>query len=488
MDCWVDYLGSQDATYPDWLKYWAFRSVIGMGKYDKEKKQFAKRDLKSTVAPFPDINREALAYVLDSIEKKYSKGNINFEYLGETERIKFGKLLQSENFSKLYVFAIEKVTPASVEQIANTEGKWMKYEKGSDHMPLVESLQGHGTGWCTAGESTAKAQLQTGDFYVYYSVDENGTARIPRAAIRMQENNIMEVRGIAEQQNLDPYIGDIVKEKLAEFPDGAAFEKKSSDMKFLTEIENKTKAGFDLNKNELIFLYEINEKIEGFGYQRDPRIKEIIRTRNPQEDAPIVFDCTPEQVAWNRNQINENTKAYIGPLFEGIFQNGIDHIYISFLEGRLQKYNIEIGGKDKDTLKAELKRKNIKISDYAQDMLNSRDFSTSKNIEKADLIRLTVKDLGFPNGATTDEIYKRAQDLGLELCPAEVGPQLQLQNPISEWTLIAMKQITDHHSAPDVFNLYRDGDVLWLSDSGARPGSEWRGGNEFVFRFRKLET
>ena len=72
MDVWTDYLSSKDATYPDWLKYYAFRSMLRMGEYDKEEKSFTKRT-KGTVKPFPDLNREALAYVLDAVEKKAKK-------------------------------------------------------------------------------------------------------------------------------------------------------------------------------------------------------------------------------------------------------------------------------------------------------------------------------------------------------------------------------------------------------------------------------
>ena len=61
---------------------------------------------------------------------------------------------------------------------------------GTDHMPLVESLKGYNTGWCTAGESTAKTQLQGGDFYVYYTLDENDEYKVPRIAIRMENNQI----------------------------------------------------------------------------------------------------------------------------------------------------------------------------------------------------------------------------------------------------------------------------------------------------------
>ncbi|MEK7625252.1 MAG: hypothetical protein AAB467_02775, partial [Patescibacteria group bacterium] len=226
LDQWIDYLSSEDATYPDWLKYYAFRSILGMGEYDKEKKQFTKRS-KGTVKLFPDLNREALAYVLDAISKKAKKEDINIQTESEGDRKEFEKLLESENFSKLYAFAIDKTTPATESALANTRGEWVKYRQGRDHLPLVKSLQSHGTGWCTAGESTAEAQLKNGDFYVYYSLDENGKPNIPRAAIRMRGKSIVEVRGIAADQNLDPYIGEIVQMKMQEFPDGKAYEKKA---------------------------------------------------------------------------------------------------------------------------------------------------------------------------------------------------------------------------------------------------------------------
>lgn len=106
-----------------------------------------------------------------------------------------------------------------------------------------------------------------------------------------------------------------LEEKLKEFgTEGETYKKKSADMKLLTEIENKIKAKQPLAKDELIFLYEINSPIEGFGYEKDPRIDEIKKTRNSKEDAPIVFECRPEQIAWKPENVDENTKAYIGEL------------------------------------------------------------------------------------------------------------------------------------------------------------------------------
>ena len=317
LDKWVDYLSSEDAVYPQWLKYFAFRNVVSMGDYDKAKKQFTKRS-QDTVKPFPDLNREALAYVLDVINKKAKKENVDLSKFSPEEQQELNKLLQSENFAKLYAWAMEKVTPASKEALANTKGKWIKYKQGSDHMPLVKSLQGHGTGWCTAGESTAETQLKNGDFYVYYSEDEEGNPNIPRVAIRMEGNSIGEVRGIAPDQNLDPYVNDIVKQKLSEFPDGKLYEKKVSDMKQLTAIENKTKLNQDLTKEELSFLYEIKSRINGFGYQEDPRIKEIQQTRNIKKDLAYALDCSEEQISTTKQEsLKGNIKFHYGDLYLG---------------------------------------------------------------------------------------------------------------------------------------------------------------------------
>ncbi|KKR07242.1 MAG: hypothetical protein UT32_C0014G0001 [Parcubacteria group bacterium GW2011_GWC2_39_14] len=488
LDNWVDYLASPDATYPDWLKYWAIRSILGMGEYDKEKKLFGKRR-KDTVKPYPDLDREALAYVLDAMEKKYSGKGMNLESMEEDDRKQFEQLLQGESFAKLYAWAIEKVTPASPEQLADTKGEWVKYPQGSDHTTLVQSLQGHGTGWCTAGESTAHTQLDGGDFYVFYSLDPKGKPTVPRAAIRMQEGSIAEVRGVGANQNLDPHIGKVVQDKLAEFPDGKLYEKKNQDMKQFTAIENKIQKGQELNRTDLVFLYEIESPIQGFGYQKDPRIQEIRETRDPKADAPLVFDCEPNQIARGQSEINENTKAYIGSLFPNIFQTlkHIEHLYTTFPEGRIVRNTIDIGGQTKEELADEMKRQNIHIFDYAQSMLDSENFTTAEKPEPADLVRLKVRDLNLAN-PTTDNIYQKAKELGLELCPAEVGPRYRLQytnQPAGEYLYIAMKQITDSGGNPNVFGLSRDDDGLCLHFYWAGPAREWLSDREIVFRIRK---
>jgi gamma-glutamyl:cysteine ligase YbdK (ATP-grasp superfamily) len=62
-------------------------------------------------------------------------------------------------------------------------------------------------------------------------------------------------------------------------------------------------------------------------------------------------------------------------------------------------------------------------------LLDEMDFSEVATIIEADLILVSLKELGFKKGATSEEVLERARELGLELCPAEAAPQLQIQFP-----------------------------------------------------------
>lgn len=496
LDLWIDYFASPDAKYPTWLEYWAFRNILVMGRYDKEKKKFTERSKTGkSVSPFPDLNREALGFVFDAMEKSKTGQDINYPYdVQSDDKNRFQEYLRKGNFPKLYAWAIEIINPISKKLMQRTEGEWRKFPKGSDYIPLAESLANYGTGWCIRGEATAKRYLAENDLEIFYSLDEENKPKVPRVVIVTQaDGRISEVRGVAEQENLDQYVGDVVQKKLAELPDGKKFEKRLTDMRILTAIDKKVKAGQQLNREDLVFLYEIDSPIEGFGYQRDPRIQEIRRQRNPKEDAPIVFECTPEEIAWGESEISPRIKAYVGPLFKGIFDRllHLEHIFTSFPEARIRRSQLEIGGKTAQELERELEQKGFKIYDYARDMLRSKDFTTQKNPETIDLVRLKVRDLGFTDYVTTDQLYARAQELGLELCPAEVGPHQRLEDvdqPMEDHYRIAMKQIADRNGDPSVFYLERRLDGLWLYYDIAYPTHMWNPNDEFVFRLRKISS
>ncbi len=272
LDKWVEYLGGDDGSYPDWFKRYTWDSVLKLGAYDKEKGKFDKRD-EHTVAPYPELNREALAYAYDTVRK--------FHVLNESvDDVKLKQILKEGSFGRLYAYAVTEVTPDDLELRNDIRGSWTQFHQTTDPRiarRLSGSLQGHGTGWCTAGESTAETQLKGGDFYVYYTRDEDGKDTIPRVAIRMQSGEVAEVRGVLPRQELELVLADIASDKLQDLPGGEKYIQRAADMKRLTAIDKLLSKDphAELSADDVAFLYELNHTIEGFGYRDDPRVQEL---------------------------------------------------------------------------------------------------------------------------------------------------------------------------------------------------------------------
>lgn len=304
LDKWIEYFlyDEESKSYGMWEKYWVFQGLQTLGKYDKETGKFSKRD-KTTVYPFPPVEREYIFTTLklmeDFLKDKKSEEDIK-------------QALSTGNFKLLYEYVIKQNFLKGEHQNNNNDGKWIKYEQGSDYNILRDSLQGYYTGWCTAaGENFAKSQLAGGDFYVYYSLDKNGEAKVPRIAIRMDgKDKIGEIRGIADNQNMEPEMMPILEEKLKEFPDKDKYLKKEHDMKLLTLIDKKVNNNIELNLDELKFLYELNNKIEGFGYEKDPRIGEIKSKRNKRRDYSLIFNVKEEEVALSQEEYNNSSGEF----------------------------------------------------------------------------------------------------------------------------------------------------------------------------------
>ncbi len=108
------------------------------------------------------------------------------------------------------------------------------------------------------------------------------------------------------------------------------------------------------------------------------------------------------------------------------------------------------------------------------------------------LVRPSVEELGFPEGATLEEIYKSAQNQGLELCPAEVGPYLRMQykkQPRKEYLNMAMEPLPGYEGdaqGPRVFTIVHnhpsfDKGKLLHAEHGFRPEYTRESNERFVF-------
>ena len=148
---------------------------------------------------------------------------------------------------------------------------------------------------------------------------------------------------------------------------------------------------------------------------------------------------------------------------------------------------IEVGGKSVQVLKRELEQKGIFFHKYAL-----------KSPEQISLVRLRVSDLGFSLPPTVAQIYQKARELSLDLCPPEVGPELRLKydGQPGESLYVGMEQIgvpdEEYFNQPDplVFVLERDkynrkSDGIQLIGLFLSSSMHMQLGDEFVFRLRK---
>ena len=80
-------------------------------------------------------------------------------------------------------------------------------------------------------------------------------------------------------------------------------------MKKIEDIYEESK-NRELTNEELRFLYEVDGKIENLDYEQDSKIKEILANRNMKEDLAKVFNCRPEQISNDVNDIFEGKEIF----------------------------------------------------------------------------------------------------------------------------------------------------------------------------------
>ena len=144
-----------------------------------------------------------------------------------------------------------------------------------------------------------------------------------------------------------------------------------------------------------------------------------------------------------------------------------------------------IGTIPRDKFIPTLKERNMNVNDWSADMMKQNAFTVVEQEQQIDLVNISVRELGFDRATHYDAICARAKELGLELCPPEVGPQLRLQHldqPLDEWLCVAMEPIRDSDGDLGVFLVERDDDGLWLSSDYGRPDTLWLPDDRFVFR------
>jgi hypothetical protein len=158
---------------------------------------------------------------------------------------------------------------------------------------------------------------------------------------------------------------------------------------------------------------------------------------------------------------------------------------------------IRIGGKTKDELLEALLERGIELNEAGKALFARDEFATSANPSVVETVELTVANLGFADGATSEALLARAVSLGLSPCPLELAPYLRLDyldqpeghqgQPPSEHrappgsVTIVSRPIHADDTVPKGFYVRRINGVLWLR--GYRAGREhlWDPQDRLVF-------
>jgi hypothetical protein len=127
----------------------------------------------------------------------------------------------------------------------------------------------------------------------------------------------------------------------------------------------------------------------------------------------------------------------------------------------------------------------IKIGDSADEILGRPAFPYATTKTEMELTVLSVAGLGLETeNASQSDVHRGAKQLGLELCPAEVGPQLRLDyhnQPLGEALDIAMEPVATYTGDPTIFALVNFGTGLALIGSDGRSDSMMPRTRRFVF-------
>ena len=94
--------------------------------------------------------------------------------------------------------------------------------------------------------------------------------------------------GIEADQNLEDSMADVVAEKLKTLPGGDEYFEKVENMKRLSEIDNRFKAGGELKPEDILF---VGCGVKGFGWDDDPRARELFNAYfDSVDDLGVFFD------------------------------------------------------------------------------------------------------------------------------------------------------------------------------------------------------
>lgn len=513
-----EWISCLDEEYPSREFTFLIHQIIApqvLGARDSIGDQPFEKRTQETYAPYPRLNREALALTMDILKVIANEGvrdTLINSYVTSNSGISreiVEQRLKKPDFLRLYETELQRVEIIARENAGKTfeniPSDWKIYEGERGARKLVEGLADKGTGWCIAGYASAwdtYLSHKRSRMHVCFRGDTNAGAAIYEG----KPGDITQIRGSAPGQHMDGDAAKRAKDYIrANFSESdlTDLDHKFEDTLTLTEIIDGAldRAGRDpaAQKTLLRFLYEVDRPIRSFGYGRDRRIDTLRKGRDAMKDASVIFDG----VARSPNEITKGTEAYIGPIAADLWPKieNIKHIYnTSFPEGKISSRMIRLKATSRKDITRDLKKGKVAASDYADSMISKIPDEDLREQPPFPTYSLQVRDLFTADELkklgsklpTTKDIFdeERLKRLGLDFCPSTVASSMLLNHADTlapgQWEFIAMNTISGRGGDPDVFRVVRSDDgLLELSRRWASPDFKWPLDGRIVFRPRK---
>jgi len=159
--------------------------------------------------------------------------------------------------------------------------------------------------------------------------------------------------------------------------------------------------------------------------------------------------------------------------------------------------SVRIGGVSKVDLRERLAQAAVKLNPLAESLFADERFKPSGQAAIVAVDASNVASLGFPAGATFEQLTNAAHGMGLSLCPLELGPHLRLQYreqaespedaamttgkaPPGSITVASAPPL-DEEAVPWGFYLRRIGADQWLRGYRSWAGHVWAPEDVLVF-------
>jgi hypothetical protein len=146
---------------------------------------------------------------------------------------------------------------------------------------------------------------------------------------------------------------------------------------------------------------------------------------------------------------------------------------------------IKTGGVSREKLLEKIQENQIKLNRYALTLFEDPAFVTSDEVAVIRIVGISVKELGFAQGKTYEEIVRAAKNRGLGLCSFEDAVHFRLQypdQPAGPYLTVATERVGCNEESPNGFYLRTLDDGLWLRGYRASEDYVWALESQFAFR------